>query len=279
MGFLELVEDQWANRINASARADLHKAKSNRPLLLPLVEDVINLNKYIQSVADELVKLRDPKKLVELLTCVLAEMVAFNRRRCGETQYLKEEEYMTSLLFAKPMDKDIEGALSKFEIKLAKSVHRIEVRGKRGKKVPILLTKSMKSHLDLVVELRKQLHVESPYIFALQSHTLPLRGNDALKTMANACGAKKPELLTSTNVRKQLGTLMQALNLLEDEQDIIASFMGHDIRVHRQFYRLTEDMLQAEKVTKVIQAINTGNLSSAPKEVNIMEKGKYQTFL
>ena len=96
------------------------------------MENVILLNKYIKSEADQLTKLKNHERFGYLLTVVLAEFICFNRRRCGETQY------KTSLLFAKSVDKDIESALFKFEVKLANSVHRIAVRGKRGKKVDIL---------------------------------------------------------------------------------------------------------------------------------------------
>jgi len=37
--------------------------------------------------------------------------------------------------------------------------------------------------------------------------------------------------------------------------------MGHDIRVHRTFYRLPENVLQAAKVTKLLHAINTGTIA------------------
>jgi hypothetical protein len=70
-----------------------------------------------------------------------------------------------------------------------------------------------------------------------------------------------------------LGTLMQALNLTEDEQDIVAKFMGHDIRIHRQFYRLTDSVLEAAKVTKVLAALNTGRLASM-ESMTVDENGK-----
>ena len=34
--------------------------------------------------------------------------------------------------------------------------------------------------------------------------------------------------------------------------DILAQFMGHDIRVHRNFYRLPEDALQMATVSKIL---------------------------
>ncbi|XP_045076268.1 uncharacterized protein LOC121566168 isoform X2 [Coregonus clupeaformis] len=74
------------------------------------------------------------------------------------------------------------------------------------------------------------------------------------------CGAKNPEALTSTRLRKQVATLSTLLNLKENEMDQLATFLGHDIRVHREFYRLPESTLQLAKVSKLLIAIEKGRL-------------------
>ena len=272
--FIQLYDNLWNQRITASARKTLYKASFNKPLLLPLVGDVMMLNEYLQTKAEECADKDDREGFSEFLIVLLAQIICFNRRRCGEVQYLTVAEYEKSLVHQAPVTPEIETALTKFEVHMANSIHRIEVRGKKGKKVPIFLTKAMKSNIDHILRRRRVLCIDTPYIFALSN--VPLRGYDCLRKMAVECGAKNPEQLTSTNLRKQLGTLMQALNLSEDEQDIVAKFMGHDIRVHRQFYRLTDNVLQAAKVTKVLAALNSGKLVSA-EAVTVEENGK--TFL
>ncbi|XP_045069612.1 uncharacterized protein LOC121559117 isoform X5 [Coregonus clupeaformis] len=42
--------------------------------------------------------------------------------------------------------------------------------------------------------------------------------------------------------------------------DQLATFLGHDIRVHREFYRLPESTLQLAKVSKLLIAIEKGRL-------------------
>ena len=76
----------------------------------------------------------------------------------------------------------------------------------------------------------------------------PIRSCSALRKFASKCGAKKPELLTLTCLRKHIAVITQLLNLQDNELDIVAGFMGHDIRVHREYYRLPEDTLQLVKV-------------------------------
>ncbi|KAL8619434.1 hypothetical protein ACOMHN_011785 [Nucella lapillus] len=54
--------------------------------------------------------------------------------------------------------------------------------------------------------------------------------------------------------------MSQILNLKEHELDALADFLGHDIRVHRQFYRLSEDTIQLSKVSKLLLELESGRL-------------------
>lgn len=59
----------------------------------------------------------------------------------------------------------------------------------------------------------------------------------------------------------QTATLSQVLNLTNTELHQLADFLGHDIRVHRQFYRLPEGTLQLAKISKVLMALEQGCLA------------------
>ena len=48
------------------------------------------------------------------------------------------------------------------------------------------------------------------------------------------------------------------LNLKENELDVVAQFMGHNIKVHRDHYRLPSEVLQTAKMAKLLMAIETG---------------------
>jgi hypothetical protein len=98
-----------------------------------------------------------------------------------------------------------------------------------------------------------------------------------LKYAASESGLKHPERITSTNLRKQLATLSQVLHITESDQDILAKFMGHDIQVHRQYYR--QGTLEIAKVSKVLHALNTGNITYVTdkdlNEISLDILGKY----
>ncbi|KAL0964140.1 hypothetical protein UPYG_G00319630 [Umbra pygmaea] len=55
--------------------------------------------------------------------------------------------------------------------------------------------------------------------------------------------------------------MSKVLNLEENEADQLADFLGHDIRIHREYYRLPEGTLQLAKMSNVLMAMEKGTLS------------------
>ena len=74
-----------------------------------------------------------------------------------------------------------------------------------------------------------------------------------------------------------MATLSKVLNLQETELDQLADFMGHDIRVHRQFYQLPEGTIQLVKISKILMAMEQGRLADfqgkSLEEINIDPNG------
>ena len=117
----------------------------------------------------------------ELAKLSLAQVVLFNRRRSGETQRITLANYQD----LKQDQNEITSSLSEWEQKMCRSFYRLEIRGKRGCKVSLLLTNSMKQNIDLLVEKREAVSIakKNPYIFArphFESQTC-LRGSDCLR--------------------------------------------------------------------------------------------------
>lgn len=57
-----------------------------------------------------------------------------------------------------------------------------------------------------------------------------------------------------------MATTTQVTNFSENEADGLAKFLGHDIRVHRDFYRLQENVFVCAKLSKVLVAIDKGQV-------------------
>ena len=54
--------------------------------------------------------------------------------------------------------------------------------------------------------------------------------------------------------------MSQTAALTELDVDWLARHLGHDIRVHRQFYRLHESTTELAKVSKLLLAVDAGNI-------------------
>ena len=107
---------------------------------------------------------------------------------------------------------------------MCKTHLRVEICGKKRRKVPVLLTEDMQKGVERLIKLREKpdVKLQAKYLFARPGNAKkPYYGNVAIRNHAIVCSAKQPELLTSTGLRKQLGTMcqLQVLALTEPHQD------------------------------------------------------------
>ena len=76
------------------------------------------------------------------------------------------------------------------------------------------------------------------------------------------------------------GYCLKVLHLKDTEMDQLAAFKGHDIQVHRKFYRLPEGTLQLAKISKVLLALEQGRVAEFKgknlDEINLEPNGKTQ---
>lgn len=194
-----------------------------------------------------------------MLQCCLAKVLLFNRRRSGEVSRIRFADWKLKTK-ANPSN-ELKDSLNAYEKSLLNSLERLEIKGKRERTVPILFTEEMNVWMKLLVDKRPvYISTSNPYLFASFSDESYVRGSDVLRKFSDRCGAKLPHLLRSVKLRKHIGTHIQILNLTETEMDMVADFMGHDIRVHKEFYRLPNDVIQVAKLSKVFLAAERGHI-------------------
>ncbi|XP_026234162.1 uncharacterized protein LOC113174397 isoform X2 [Anabas testudineus] len=246
--------------------SDLTEAKWNAPQLLPFAEDVKKMHQYLDIKRVECqTKLKDElrrKHWVELAKITLCDVILFNRRREGEVSKMSLNAF--TLRDTSSTHPDVELALSDLEKKLCKHFQRIEIRGKHGRKVPILLTPDILTSMELLVKTRRSCDVldENPFMFGRPQTLSYFRGSDVIRQIAQTCGAEHPEALSSTKLRKHMATMSKVLNLKDNEMDDLVDILGRvHIRVRRQYYRLPEGTLQLAKISKVLMALERGQLS------------------
>ncbi|XP_056113847.1 uncharacterized protein LOC130103414 [Rhinichthys klamathensis goyatoka] len=263
--FLEVHESKWNEMISATALRNISEAKWNVPTIMPFTEDVQKMHTYLSEVQDKWFKTLSEspstKAWMDLAKVCLAQMILFNRRREGEVSSMPLSAFLSR--DTSDPHEDVDWALSEVEKKLCRHFTRVITRGKRGRPVPILLTPKMLSALEILVKQREACGVlkDNPYMFARPEAMTHFRGSDCLRGFAKVCGAKCPKSLTSTRLRKHAATLSTVLNMTDTEMDQLANFLGHDIRIHREFYRLPEKTLQLAKISKVLMALEQGRLA------------------
>lgn len=227
--------------------------------MLPLAE-------YIKKLQDHLKYLEEANKKAlidhpsqrswsDLSQETLAQPILFNRHREGEVSRMEVKTYLQRNKHM--MQDEILESLSPFE-----NLTRVEVWGKRGHKVPVLLPANVKESVEPLIKTREDVGISpsNPYTFArpFYGSQESIRGCNSLKRYAESCGAKHPENLTSTKLRKHVATVSHLLNLQTHELDQLATFMGHNIEVHREFYSLPEETLQMAKVSRILLALQSG---------------------
>ena len=159
----------------------------------------------------------------------------------------------------------------------------VEIRGKRGRKVPVILTREIRESIDLLNRTRATVGIpdENPYVFARPSRQSlgHIRAWDCMRKFVQECEPpfSNPNVVTSTKLRKYIATISQFLSLKETEVDWLGRHLGHHIAVHREFYRLHESTIKIVKVSKLLLAVDKGRTSKwagkSLAEINI-DNGK-----
>ncbi|XP_028275106.1 serine/threonine-protein kinase PAK 1 isoform X25 [Parambassis ranga] len=264
--FKTLCTKKWSELVSHTALTTLTEGHFNKPSTLPFTEDVQRLHRHLEKTAnvasEDLGKTPSPQVYGELCKATLAKIILFNRRRGGEVAKMRLKGFLERDTTA--LHKDVASGLTKFEQKLCNHFSRVEIRGKRGRKVAVLLSPDMVDALTHLISKRTECGVpeENEFLFARPHCLSSYRGQDCLRIYANECGAQNPELLRSTHLRKHVATLSQILNLKNHELDQVADFLGHDIRVHREYYRLPEATTQLAKISKLLLAMEKGSLTN-----------------
>nr|CAI5856475.1 unnamed protein product [Callosobruchus analis] len=257
-----LIVSQWADEVSAQAATNLNEKKWNKQFLLPLTADLKKLNDYLQSGAEtaynELLSSANSKAYNKLKEILYTQIILLNRRRPAEVSQLKVQTY-TSVNLGPQGSGDFGNWLSETEKILLNSYSRIVIRGKRGRGVPILLSPTMRNHFDLLVKIRDKFVTANDYVFHTGGKSF-IDGTKTLHKYASMCGVQNVTSITATSIRKHLATVMQLLNFSENDLAQLSKFMGHTLKTHCSFYRLSDNLYQTAKVSKLLLLSASGGI-------------------
>lgn len=140
----------------------------------------------------------------------------------------------------------------------------VEIVGKRNRKVPVILTPDVKKAINVLTNSTNRengcVSKENDFVFPVNDtrSTKNLRGNDVFRNMCKLVKLENANLITSTNMRKYVATVSQLVDMNETEMGWLARHMGHDIHVHKEFYRMQESTLEIAVVGNLLLAIDEG---------------------
>nr|CAI5826301.1 unnamed protein product [Callosobruchus analis] len=220
---VQLIEGNWKFDVSSQAATDLNMQKWNKVTLVPLAGDLKLLKDCLLKEATLAVsklqaRSNDKKAYIILLETIYCRLLLLNRRRPGELQRLLLHTYTAAINNGNCQGyEEFSEAISETEKCLMKSFKRIVIKGKRNRGVPVLISKDVSKHLDIVLECRKEVINEANlYLFAKPDSEEPILGYKVLKRYAALSGAKNPNALTCTRLRKHLATLTQLFNMSEN---------------------------------------------------------------
>lgn len=263
--FASIHKFEWPRKISSHALSTLNHRKQNKIDLLPCTEDLVTLVKHqkqkIAQLSSQMESYPERSTWHHLAELVLSRIIVFNKRRSGEVGRMKLTQYVDRTKWQASVSTDFQAVLSPLEKQLCQRLDLIKVPGKRDiKYVPMLLTEDIVNALDCLVKHRALAGIDNsnPYLFAnnFSKTGKCMRGHDAVRKVAVDAKLKN---VTSTKLRKYMATVSQIFELTEGEVDWLARHLGHDIRVHREYYRLHDSSIELAKISKLLLEVENGN--------------------
>ena len=268
--FRQLCEIKWPELVSTHAHRTLYQGKRNKPADLPTNADVVKISSFLHETGNREVQLLHSargheitpawKKLNEVTLC---HLIIFNRRRQGEVSKMKLEDFQKRSSAA-IVNGDC--VMTDLERHLCKMFKVIEIVGKRGRTVPVLLGTDVMAWLKALVANRNAAGVAQDNIFLFARSCYGgsghIRGSDCLRAYANQAGLENADSMRSTKLRKHVATVSQILALNEHQLETLADFMGHDLRVHREYYRLPDTVQRVTRLSRLFLSLERGNLVS-----------------
>ncbi|XP_029365904.1 uncharacterized protein LOC115048523 isoform X2 [Echeneis naucrates] len=255
--FLSLYQKKWNEHISSGALTSLKETKVITAKKVPFAQDVKCLNFHLEKahvLAEK--KLRDNPSVetyAVLAKVILARTIIFNRRKPGEVSAIKLKSFMQRKMSNVLDGMDI--SVSDLERAMCRLFARVDIRGSCGRLVPVILKPSFVSAMELLVEVRETCGIPSknPFLFARPSALTPYKGSECVQHYVRECGAQSPEALTSRKIRKHYATMLQMLNLDEEEANQI---LGPNNQVHtlQQINDMQMDGVQINSEVKLQQA-------------------------
>lgn len=238
--FRKLIDSRWNIELTSLANKDEMQKRWQKPLLLPLVTDIKKLKEETIALAEEnralLVSDNINEKSYKILSqCTLALLIIFNRRRVGDVQYLKIKDYKND---KKINYKDFEHVLTETEKILTQKYKRV-INSAKGSIAVILIPEILEKYIDVLLVHREKYITDNDneYVFTLPGSKAKWSKDDvAIRTLCKKFSLENPQAIFSNKLRKQIATVIQILNLSQNDLKQFSNFMDNTQKTHEEFY-------------------------------------------
>lgn len=265
--YLFLHEKEWGVKMSCTALTTLRERKFNKGQNLPQTSDLVKLTEHVSQqlklAMEEIVENVSNQIYKRLQKLCLVRLLLFNKRRPGELSQLTIKAYKERPNWADAGIQEVKDSFTSLEQKLLTAMDLVYIRGKRGTPVPVIIPEDCQQVFQQLIKLRSKVSIahENSFLFAAMGTSLSfIRANDCLSEIVKDVDLAEPEKIKSTNMRKYLATVSQVLALKKNELDWLARHLGHDVQVHRQYYRLHESALELTKVAKLLMLTEKGKV-------------------
>lgn len=150
--------------------------------------------------------------------------------------------------------------------KSSSELHIFHVPGKNARKVLCLLTKLMKKAVDCLLASCNDVGVsdDNDLLFARPFCSSPYDGTKIIDEIKSKYKLKKPQHFTATGLRHHAARVSQLMEGDDTYTENLATFLGHDLAVHKQNYKMPLPMIQKGQVGhKLLQMTVTNNQSDS----------------
>ncbi|XP_072049953.1 uncharacterized protein [Amphiura filiformis] len=264
--FLDLYTNEWGDKVSSSAANTLNLRRSGKVIHLPSTSDLKAVSTYLVKEIKTCVSCKPTSysEFSRLQKLTLVRLVLFNKRRPREVSKVKMKVFEQTSKPDRAEVTELMDQMSSIEKKLAETYDLVKIIGKRGRQVPLIIPPECKKSLQLLLQDR---HPDIPqsnkYVFARKTRSTYMEAGAVLKQILAEPGLKgleAPEDIRATKVRKYTATVAQILSLQSHHLEWVAGHLGHNVDIHKDFYRVQENTIELCKVSKLLIAIDSGQM-------------------
>ncbi|XP_063403047.1 centromere protein F-like [Mytilus trossulus] len=257
--FLFLMKMEWSIRVNKLARSILSERQFNNKKELPHPEDIANFASFLIKECQSLdidPATADGNTFRQTAMLVQTRLLLYNRRRPGELEAMSLECYRKRSTSVSETDISLRQQLTTLEKKMLQTQELVELRGKNGTRVPVILPPEVVPSIEFlankIVREKAGIKEENMYLFANTALDV-VRAGDSLEQLKTQCGSLKyPERIYATNLRKHCATIAQVIGLTDHELKYLCRHLGHTVQVHEMHYRSTSGLIERLEIAKLM---------------------------